>query len=169
MKQLLLAASLLTLAACSGSSPTDTRPFNRQAWVDDPELDNPYRNTYHDSRQGMVEDVMHHQLKKKMSKAEVLTLLGKPDKDGIEMRVPKDIVEPDSISIAYAKTIKDGDSKKWKKLMDDSNKFNELHARPDTLMLYIIGHEGGFGIDYNYLAVELSGKGLVKEYWVESH
>jgi hypothetical protein len=112
---------------------------------------------------------MRHHLKKQMSKADILTLLGQPDKDGIEQRVPKDIVEPDSISIAYAKTIETGDRKKWKKLMDDSNKFHDLHARPDTLVLYMLGHEGGLGIDYKYLAIELSGKGLLKEYWVETH
>jgi len=117
----------------------------------------------------MVEDLMKNHLKLKMSKTDVVTLLGKPDKDGIEKRVPKNTIEPDSVSVAYAKTIKDGDEAKWKKFMDDSNKFHELNARPDTLMLYIIGEEGGLGIDYKYLAIELSGKGLVREYWVETH
>jgi hypothetical protein len=161
----LICALLALLSGCSSPSTS----FDRKAWLDDPELDNPHRNDYHDSRQWMVENLMKNYLKPKMSKTDVVTLLGKPDKDGIEQRVPKDTVEPDSVSIAYAKTIKDGDDAKWKKYMDDSNKFHDLHARPDTLMLYHIGREGELGIDSRYLAIEFSGKGLVKKYWVEAH
>jgi hypothetical protein len=111
----------------------------------------------------MIDDVMQHQLKVGMSHAEVLALLGKPYSDGIQQRLPKGTVLPDSISITSSANLK---PENQDKALARYNAYHRSHARPDTLMLYPVGWSI---IDPNFLAVEFNGKGTVRAYWVEEH
>jgi len=111
----------------------------------------------------MVNDVIQHHLKVGMSRAEVLALLGKPYSDGIQQRLPKATVLPDSVSITSSDNLK---PENIDKALARFNAYYRSHARPDTLMLYPVGWSI---IDPNFLAVEFNGKGTVQAYWVEEH
>jgi hypothetical protein len=84
----------LFLMACN-TSPL----FDREVWID-----HPGENDHSNPRARMVNDVVKTHLKPGMSKTAVLKLLGRPYYEGIERRLPKNMVLPDSI--AYA----DGDA-----------------------------------------------------------
>lgn len=86
VKGTLLGCGLLLLACVSGMflmvflfhllvpNPFDDRPFDREVWLAEAGLPGP------DNPRGqMYEDLLEKHLKKGMTKAEVLALLGKPD------------------------------------------------------------------------------------------
>ncbi|MEJ7560010.1 MAG: hypothetical protein WKF66_16980 [Pedobacter sp.] len=139
------------LTGCS-SSPL----FDRQVWID-----NPDEGDRSNPRARMVDDVVKTHLKPGMSKTAVLKLLGKPLYEGIESRLPKNRVIPDSITYA------DGDASKPEittKKTNALNNFYRLYAEPVMILRYPVGWST---IDPNYLIVKLSEKGLVQEFWVE--
>jgi hypothetical protein len=111
----------------------------------------------------MVQDLMRNHLKPGMSRGAVLAMLGKPFKDGIEPRLPKGVMIPDSLSSANAANLK---PENQQKALAKLNGFLRLHAQPDTLMLYPVGWAT---VDPNFLVVKLSGNGTVAESWVEQH
>ncbi len=106
---------------------------------------------------------MRNHLKPGMTRVAVLELLGKPFKDGIEQRLPKDIVVPDSLSLAQLDNLK---AENRDRAQASYNEFYRLHSQPDTLLLYPVGWSI---IDPNFLVVKLTGKGVVGQYWVEEH
>ena len=144
---------LSVLSACSYSNS-----FDRGRWIDNPEMSDT-RNP----RARMVDDLMHNHLKPGMSRNDVLTLLGKPYKDGIEQRLPKGVVIPDSLSLTKSNNLK---QESQQKVVEGINEFYRSHSQPDTLMLYPVGWST---IDPNFLVVKLNGNGVVGEYWVEQH
>lgn len=141
------------LGACSYSSS-----FDRDKWISNTDV-----NDQHNPRAKMIEDVMQHHLKVGMSRTEFLALLGKPYSDGIQQRLPKGTILPDSVSITSSDNLKPANQDK---ALVRFNAYYRSHARPDTLMLYPVGWSI---IDPNFLTVEFNGKGTVRAYWVEEH
>ena len=149
-------ASIFFLGLAVGCNRSSS--FEQKVWLDNPEMtdtDNP--------RAHMVDDLMKNQLKLGMTRAAVLDLLGKPYKDVIEQRLPKGTVVPDSLSLTQPDKFK---PENQKRALAAYNEFYRLHSQPDTLLLYPVGWST---MDPNFLAVKLTGKGLVGEYWVEQH
>jgi hypothetical protein len=140
-----------TLAACNHSSS-----FDKEVWVDNPDIQDTSN-----PRAWMVQDVMENHLKSGMSGEAVLDLLGKPYQEGIERRLPKNTVLPDSISFKYDKNLKPEDSEK---ATDAINNFYKLYAEPVMIIRYPVGWST---IDPNFLIIKLNGKRQVEEYWVE--
>ena len=146
---------ILMLAACSSPTPT----FDKQVWLkhadppDETDLDNP--------RRGMIDDLTTHYLKPGMSRKAVLNLLGKPVKEGVEYRLPKGVILPDSLELTNAHNFK---SENQKQALARFNEFYHSHSQPDTLMHYPIGWNT---FDPISLVVKLDGNGKVGGYWVE--
>jgi len=134
--------------------------FDQEIWLDNPDV-----SDTSNPRARMVDDLMHNHLKPGMSRASILSLLGKPYKDGIENRLPKGVTIPDSLSSTLIHS-SSCTPEKQKKALDDFNAFYHSHSQPDTLMLYPVGWST---IDPNFLAVKFDGNGQVSEYWVEQH
>ena len=139
------------LAACNHSSS-----FDREVWIDNPDV-----NDTSNPRASMVQDVMENHLVPGMSRKAVLDLLGKPYQEGIERRLPKNTILPDTVSFTNDENLKPENSDKT---IDAINKFHELHSEPVTIIRYPVGWST---IDPNFLIIKLNDKGQVEEYWVE--
>jgi hypothetical protein len=142
---------LCLLAGCNYSSS-----FNQDVWLENPDV-----GDTSNPRARMVQDVMKNHLKPGMSRKSVLDLLGKPYQEGIERRLPKSTIIPDSISST--------DPEKYKPENSDRtiaaiNNFYRLYAQPVMIMRYPVGWST---IDPNFLIIKLNSEGLVEEYWVE--
>ncbi|MDO7884291.1 hypothetical protein [Hymenobacter cheonanensis] len=126
--------------------------FNRQRW-----LTGGRTGTFgiNNPRASMADDVMAHYLKPGMTRAEVVALLGSPDRDGIEMVVPSNVSLPDSLG---------GENGHLN--IAGFNEWHRLNAQPDTLMHYWVGWDM---IDPTSMRVEFDGTGKVKRYWVGLH
>jgi hypothetical protein len=134
--------------------------FDQQKWVATGEL---LRSDKEDKgllrasnpRESMAADVMAHHLQLGMTRAQVLALLGPPDRDGIEMVVPDSVRLPDSLN---------GE----KGVMNTAgfNEWHRLNAKPDTLIRYWVGWDI---IDPTSMRVQFGGDGKVKKYWVRIH
>ncbi|WP_143080191.1 hypothetical protein [Hymenobacter arizonensis] len=148
----------LYLILCFTTACHYSSSFNQEVWIDNPEMSDT-RNP----RAKMVGDLMQNHLKTGMSREAVLNLLGKPYKDGIEKRLPKGVVIPDSLSFTNSDNLK---RENQQKAVDGINEFYRLYSQPDTIMLYPVGWST---IDPNFLVVKLTGNGTVGEYWVEQH
>jgi hypothetical protein len=142
---------LYTLTGCSHSNK-----FDRDIWIKNSDI-----NDYHNPRARMVQDVMKNQLKSGMSRKSVLDLLGQPYKEGIERRLPKNTILPDSISATNPENLRPENEKRS---VAGFNKFIQLYAKPIMLMRYPVGWSI---IDAKFLIIRLDNKGLVEEYWVE--
>ncbi|MCB2411166.1 hypothetical protein [Hymenobacter lucidus] len=100
-------------------------------------------------RERMVSDVMAHHLRVGISRGQVVALLGPPEKEGIEWRVPVGVPRPDSLDDERMSS-------------EAFNRWVDQHAQPDTLMHYRVG-EGYF--DPISLNIELNGRGQVRKFW----
>jgi len=150
-KKLLFILLACFLAACNHSSS-----FDREVWVNNPDMEDTSN-----PRPWMVQDVMKNHLKSGMSRKAVLDLLGKPYQEGIERRLPKNTVLPDSVSFENAENLKPENSDK---ATDAINNLYRLYAKPVMIIRYPVGWST---IDPNFLIIKVNGKGQVEEYWVE--
>lgn len=132
--------------------------FNQQKWLANSDV-----SDTHNPRAYMIDDLMKNHLKVGITKNAVLTLLGKPEKDRIENRLPKGINIPDSFSFTNKENLK---LERSDKVIAGINDFVRLNAKPHTLMLYSIGWST---IDPNYLIIQLDEKGMVLDFWTEQH
>lgn len=96
-----------------------------------------------------------------MSRMTVLDLLGSPYQEGIESRLAKNTVLPDSISYENDKNLKPENSAK---AMVAINNFYKMYAKPVMILRYPIGWST---IDPNFLIIKLNGKRQVEAYWIE--
>jgi hypothetical protein len=153
MSSLKLAAFFLlcSLASCNYSTS-----FDRDVWFKNPGMEDT-----HNPRARMVQDVIKNQLKPGMSRKAVLDLLGKPYQEGIERRLPKNTILPDSVSSTNPERFK---PENQERTVAAINNFYRLYAKPVMLMRYPVGWST---IDPNFLIIMLNSKGLVEEYWVE--
>jgi hypothetical protein len=147
------------LLLCSLSSCNYPTSFDRDVWVKNSALE--YGQIIPNPRARMVEDVMKNHLKPGMSRKAVLDLLGQPYQEGIEQRLPKNTILPDSLSSANPDRFK---SENQARTLAGINNFYRLFAKPVMLMRYPIGWAT---IDPNFLMIKLNSKGLVEEYWFE--
>jgi hypothetical protein len=139
------------LAACNHSSQ-----FDKEVWVDNSAMEDTSN-----PRAWMVQDLMKNHLKSGMSRKAVLDLLGKPYQEGIECRLPKNTVLPDSISFENDKNLKPENSRKT---IDAINNFYRLFAKPVMIIRYPVGWST---IDPSFLIIKLDSNRQVEEYWVE--
>jgi hypothetical protein len=109
----------------------------------------------------MVQDVIKNQLKLGMSRKEVLALLGEPYREGVERRLPKNTILPDSVSSTNPERFK---PENQKRAIAAINSFYRLYAKPFMIIRYPVGWST---MDPNFLIIMLNSKGLVEEYWVE--
>jgi outer membrane protein assembly factor BamE (lipoprotein component of BamABCDE complex) len=82
---------IVVLCGCSYTASK----FKREVWIKHPQVDDRYN-----PRAEMVQDLMKNYLKPGMSRKAVLDLLGNPYKEGIEQRLPENIVIPNSMSFS---------------------------------------------------------------------
>lgn len=142
LMQRLICFLCLLLSLTTACNPSSS--FDKEVWVDNPEMDDTSN-----PRARMVQDLMQNHLKHGMSREAVLNLLGKPYKDGIEQRLPKGVVIPDSLSFTNSNHFK---RENQQKAVDGINTFYRSHSQPDTLMLYPVGWSI---IDPNFLVSTL--------------
>ena len=147
----LLAFLLLgMLLSCHSAS------FDQTVWLANPNLEDT-----HNPRARMVQDVLDHHLQSGMSRKSVVALLGVPYKDGIERRLPKTTVLPDSLSPTNPENRK---PENQNRLIDQLNNFYRMYTQPVRIMRYPVGWST---IDPNFLLIQLSKEGVVEAYWVE--
>ncbi len=147
-------AAVLLIAHLFSCNPSSR--FDSALWIKHPQAED---NS--NPRAGMVNDLMKNKLKPGMSKEEVLELLGKPYKEGIEQRLPKNIVIPDSISFSNPDNLK---PENLEKIVTERDTFNKLHAKPVFTLHYPVGWST---IDPNFLVIIMNENGLVERYQVE--
>jgi hypothetical protein len=146
--------TLLIVVLC-GCNNTSSK-FEKAVWIKHMQVDDRYN-----PRAGMVQDLIKNHLKPGMSRKAVLDLLGKPYKEGIEQRLPENIVMPDSISFSNPENLKPENADKATAAIND---FHKLHARPVYLVKYPVGWST---IDPNFLVLTLNDKGMVEKFRVE--
>lgn len=113
------------------------------------------------NRESMIKDLMAHYLKLGMTRAQVVALLGPPERERVEMVVPDSVALPDSLDwsrMSGKEILKQG--------TEGFNKWHEQHAQPDTILRYQVGWDV---IDPTSMRVELDGKGRLKRAWVGVH
>ncbi|MEM9831791.1 MAG: hypothetical protein AAF944_14215 [Bacteroidota bacterium] len=111
----------------------------------------------------MVDDLMQNYLKPGLTRDSIISLLGEPQVDGVEQRLPKGFVEPDSITFQSDSSSNPGYSERWNQRV---NQYFVAHAQPDTLMSYFVGWST---MDHMYLVVKLNPDSVAYDYWVEQH
>lgn len=141
--KLTLVLFLLLAVSCSQSSS-----FDREIWMQHPDVADHYN-----PRLGMVQDVIKNHLRPGMARKAVLDLLGLPYKEGFEVRLPTNIVVPDSLK--HFETLE---------RQAAYNDFFKSHGRSTMLMKYAIGWSI---IDPMFLVVQLDRRGMVVKYWGE--
>lgn len=146
--------TLLIVVLC-GCNNTSSK-FEREVWIRHTQADDRYN-----PRAEMVQDLMKSYLKPGMSRKAVLDLLGNPYKEGIEQRLPENIVIPNSISFSNPENLK---PEKADKATAAINDFYKLHAKPVFVIEYPVGWST---IDPNFLAIIMDEKGLVERFRVE--
>jgi hypothetical protein len=134
---------LLLAVSCSESSS-----FDREVWMQHPDVNDRYN-----PRLRMVQDVIKNHLNPGMSRMAVIDLLGIPYKEGLEVRLPADIVLPDSL--------KHFETPKAEAAYYD---FFKSYGKSIMLMKYAVGWSI---IDPIFLVIELDRKGFVVRYWEE--
>lgn len=144
---------LLVITSC-----TTDQKFNQQKWLANSDV-----NDRNNPRADMTDDLLNNHLKVGLSKNAVLALLGKPEKDGIENRLPKGVKMPDSLALTNEENLK---PEHREKVTAKINDFMRLNAKAQTLMLYPVGWST---IDPNFLVIQLDDKGLVLDFWLEQH
>ena len=102
-------------------------------------------------RENMVQDVMAHHLAPGMRREQVLAVLGPPEREGVEMRLPVGMHIPDSLT-----------GQNYQEL----TKWYAEHSQADTIMRYRVGWDI---IDPTSMRIEFGGDGRVKRYWVGLH
>ncbi|UKT63403.1 hypothetical protein [Pedobacter mucosus] len=150
LSRFILLILIYSLASCI-NSPL----FDQEVWINNPKGDQ------YSPRARMVDDIMKNYLKPGMSKKEVIKLLGNPYYDGIEKRLPKNVIMPDSLKYSNDDSL---DPKIADKKMNYLNKFYALYAEPVKILWYPVGWST---IDPNFLVIKLSRNDLVEDYWVE--
>ena len=146
--------TLLIVVLC-GCNYTSSK-FEKAVWIKHMQVDDRYN-----PRTGMVQDLMKNYLKPGMSRKAVLDLLGKPYKEGIEQRLPEDIVIPSSISFSNPENLKLENADKATAAIND---FHKLHAKSVYLLKYPVVWST---IDPNFLVFTLNDKGMVEKFRVE--
>lgn len=144
---------LLVMISCNAD-----KKFDKQKWLANPDVNDRYN-----PRAYMTEDLMKNYLKVGLAKNAVLALLGKPDKDGIENRLPKGHKIPDSLSFTNEENLK---PERRNKVITQMNEFVRLNAIPNSLMSYPVGWSTA---DANFLVLQFDEKGIVSDFWVEQH
>lgn len=134
------------------------KKFNKERWWANNDL-----NDTRNPRAYMTDDLLKNHLKIGITRDSVLALLGKPYKEGIENRLPKELKIPDSISFSNKENLK---PENRDKALARINEFMRLNSQPDTLMLYPVGWST---IDPKFLVIKFDNKGLSSEFWVEQH
>jgi len=132
--------------------------FDKKIWLTHDtmkEIENP--------RMKMTDDLLKNHLKKGMTKAEVIKLLGKPFSEGVHYRLPEDIKIPDSVSIIQ-NLDKSGEEKK--KVIDLYNNWHQKHILPVNLITYQIGWSY---VDPTFLVIKLDDHDKAIDFWVESN
>ena len=131
--------------------------FDKKIWLTHDtmkEIENP--------RMKMTDDLLKNHLKKGMTKAEVIKLLGKPFSDRIEFRLPENIEIPDSVNV---RENLDKPKDDIDKMFSSYNKWYHENTQPDTLVTYYIG----MSMDLNFLAIKLDNRDKACDFWVESN
>ena len=147
---------IFIILACFFAGCTHSSTFDRKIWVDNRDM-----NNTSNPRAWMVQDVIKNHLKSGMSRKAVLGLLGEPYREGIERRLPKNTILPDSISFINDKNL---NSENSDKTINAFNNFYKLYAEPVMIIRYPVGWST---IDPNFLIIRLNSKGQVEDYWVE--
>lgn len=145
--------TLLLLSSC-----TYENKFERDVWINNSALFESY------PRQRMTKDLLQNILKKGMGKDEIISLLGTPEIDEIQCRIPKGIRMPDSLRSDYPK----GKPKPVELIayeVEIYNKWRQQNCKKDTFLLYRVY----VWIDPNYLVVKLNGSGKATDFWMEQH
>lgn len=140
--------------------------FNQQDWLITGQL---LRSDQEDrgilgtsnARESMVQDVMAHHLRVGMTRAQVVAVLGPPEKEGIEWVVPDSVALPDSLNynLMSSEAIR-------KQPPESFNRWHAQHAQPDTLMRYRVGWDI---IDPTSMRIQFNGNGRVEKFWVGIH
>ena len=141
--KLTLVLFLLLAVSCSQSSS-----FDRKIWMQHPDVADTYN-----PRLRMVQDVIKNRLKPGMSRKAIIDLLGLPYKEGYEVRLPTNIVVPDSLRLFETQEREAA-----------YNDFIKRHGKSIMLMKYATGWSS---IDPVFLVVQLNRKGMVVRYWEE--
>lgn len=149
---------LFIFLACFLTACTHSSTFNKAVWVANPDV-----GDTSNPRAWMVQDLMKNHLKAGMPKTAVLNLLGTPYQEGIERRLPKNTIIPDSISLENEENLK---PEKLAKATDAINNFYKLYAKPVMIISYPVGWST---IDAKFLIIKLNGRREVEDYWVEQH
>jgi hypothetical protein len=161
---LLIGSVAVLLAGCVLALAVKSRyeyyyGFDRQQWLDTGKVLRSYESKrillIDNPRESMVEDVMEHYLHPGMTRAQVVGLLGSPERDGIEQWLPDNVHVPDSL-LSTTKPFNEDAYTKW---------FEE-HAQPDTLIRYRVGWDA---VDPTSLRIRFGGNGGVNRYWVGVH
>lgn len=134
------------------------RNFDREVWLRHSDSGN-----LSNARSFMVDDLMKNYLNPGLDRDSITSLLGKPQIDRVEPRLPEGLVVPDSVSFQSDSSSNPGYSERWTQRV---NQYFADHSQPDTLMLYFIGWST---LDHNYLVVKLDSDSTAYDYWIEQH
>jgi hypothetical protein len=151
-----LSKYLVLLAISALVSCNQSTSFDKEAWINNPEM-----TDTHNPRARMVQDVIDNRLKSGMTRKSILDLLGQPYKEGIERRLPKNTILPDSISATNPENLRPENAKKS---VAGLNNFYRLYAKPVRIMRYPVGWST---MDPNFLIIKLDTNCLVGDYWIE--
>lgn len=151
MAKLTIVIFIVLLFGCNYPST-----FDREVWIKHPQVEEIYN-----PRAMMMQDLMKNNLKPGMSKKALMDLLGKPYKEGIEQRLPENMVIPEAISFENPENLK---SENADKVMAAINNFYRLNAKPVFVIRYPVGWST---IDPNFFVIIMNEEGQVEKYRVE--
>ena len=143
---------------CMMLSCNAERKFDKEIWLKSSDV-----NDTKNPRAHMTKDLLENRLKTGITRDSVMALLGKPYKEGIEVRLPKGMEIPDSLSFSNKENLKQKNNGGG---TDRIDAFIRLNAQPDTLMLYPVGWSI---IDPIFLVIKLDNKGMAADFWIEEH
>ncbi|GMQ28847.1 hypothetical protein [Algoriphagus confluentis] len=149
-------ALFLILFSCSGNFTPEK--FEKSVW-----MSNNSETERHNPRSRMTQDLLENYLKPGINRDSILGLLGPPSREKIEIRIPKGIEFPDSLSLSNPENFKPENREKAQK---NYNEWFLRNGQPDTLMFYPVGWST---IDPNSLVIKFSPDSISYEFWIEQH
>jgi hypothetical protein len=149
-------AILLTLFSCSGNFNSDK--FEKSVWLSNNDVSD--RNN---PRAKMTKDLLENYLKPGIHRDSILAMLGQPDREKIEMRLPKGLEVPDSLSLISPENFK---PENREKAQENYNEWMRKNWQPDTLMFFPVGWST---MDPNSLVIKFRPDSVAYEFWIEQH
>jgi len=156
MRLLSVFAIFLTVCGCSLNYTSDK--FDKSVWLSNNNVSDQYN-----PRAKMTKDLLENYLRPGISRDSIIALLGQPYKEEIEMRLPKGIEVPDSLSLSSPENFK---PENRDKAQENFNEWLRKNWQPDTLMFYPVGWST---MDPNSLVIKFRPDSIAYEFWIEQH